>query len=50
MQIGNFVAENANKGDSLTINDAVNKRDELFRFYENYGNGGIKIDIDSQNH
>lgn len=33
------------KGDSLTINDAANKRDELFEFFENYGNGGIKIDI-----
>ena len=33
------------KGDSLTINDAYNKKEELFRFFRRYGNDGIKINI-----
>ena len=33
------------KGDSLTINDATKKKEELFQFFKRYGNEDLKINI-----
>lgn len=33
------------KGDSLTINNANEKKEELFQFFKKYGNDDIKINI-----